>query len=424
MNGGHYIKSKDGFALVAEMMNALLFEQFLAEESYVVLENLIEEIQNDFIGVQDDLDYENYNDFKTSWEQCKNSQKDLVNAFMKWKENSGDENVQYWTYFVDEIYPIQRDMTYAIRVGNWQLFVSTVHRALDLFFACGKTNYSREAPLFYEDCKDLERKFPQVYRAFEQRAFVMYHSDRLGSAVGFDMALEKVYNKPAKIKGGIIGLTRRKEAVALWNLLKHEKDIIVADLAERCRLSEQEDELNFHHDFTPTTSEKGYERRVILTNYILSIGNPLTRSNKLINVVSAAEIPQDTVINALNTLEFGKNCYNDYKQKRLTDKQLSIHETITANRNYFKITPTSTANNKPASKCLGNNTVSDVVRYIDYAQLRGYNTEKLLKYELTYTAFYLEKKDEKLGTKLKKSAKSLLLNELVKELPIVQRNIK
>jgi len=42
-----------------------------------------------------------------------------------------------------------------------------------------------------------------------------------GSAVGFDMALEKCYNKPVKVAGGTIGVTRQKDAVAVWNLLKH-----------------------------------------------------------------------------------------------------------------------------------------------------------------------------------------------------------
>ena len=36
------------------------------------------------------------------------------------------------------------------------------------------------------------------------------------------------------------------------------------------------------------------------------------------------------------------------------------------------------------------------------AQLRGYDTQQLLSYELTAFAFYLEKKDDKLHSKLKK----------------------
>ena len=41
------------------------------------------------------------------------------------------------------------------------------------------------------------------------------------------MTLEKCYNKHAKVAGGIIGMANEKEAVALWNLLKHETYIHV-----------------------------------------------------------------------------------------------------------------------------------------------------------------------------------------------------
>ena len=51
-----------------------------------------------------------------------------------------------------------------------------------------------------------------------------------GSAVLMDQALEQYYNKPAKGAGGIIGYTRRKENVALWNLIKQEKELFVSFL--------------------------------------------------------------------------------------------------------------------------------------------------------------------------------------------------
>ena len=38
-----------------------------------------------------------------------------------------------------------------------------------------------------------------------------------------DKALEKEYNKVAKGHGGVIGVTREKNVVARWNLIKHEK---------------------------------------------------------------------------------------------------------------------------------------------------------------------------------------------------------
>ena len=38
-----------------------------------------------------------------------------------------------------------------------------------------------------------------------------------------DQALEKAYNKPAMVQGGIIGISRRKQAVCEGNIIKHEK---------------------------------------------------------------------------------------------------------------------------------------------------------------------------------------------------------
>ena len=41
----------------------------------------------------------------------------------------------------------------------------------------------------------------------------MRHSSRKNSDVPMDQALEKAYNKPKKSSVGVIGFTRRKEAV-------------------------------------------------------------------------------------------------------------------------------------------------------------------------------------------------------------------
>ena len=300
MNGGDYVKNKDGFALIAEVMNSIMFKQFLVEEPATNLQ--LSDMLYDVSRFVANLD--SYDEFKIGWEHCKTFQKHILDAYEVWKSSSGNENVQYWAYFIDQVYPIQRDFNHSVRTGDWNLFVSSVYHSLDLFFACGKTNYSRWAPLFYKDLKDMNRKFPDLHKAFLQKEFVMYHSERLGSAVGFDMALEKVYNKPAKIKGG---MTRRKEAVALWNLIKHEKYLFVADLSDLCRLSDNDDELNYQIMISDATTVQGYERFEMLSHTILSIGNPFARSTRLHNIMSGAEIPQYIVTNALNLLNFGKN---------------------------------------------------------------------------------------------------------------------
>ena len=82
--------------------------------------------------------------------------------------------------------------------------------------------------------------------------FVM-NCNRKGSGVPFDQALEQCYNRPAKVSGGIIGVTRKKDAVALWDITKHKKDQYVHLL----KMQEDVDgELSLHHDFNQSTAKK------------------------------------------------------------------------------------------------------------------------------------------------------------------------
>ena len=59
----------------------------------------------------------------------------------------------------------------------------------------------------------------------------------------FDQAIEQSYNCPAKVSGGIIGVTRKKDAVALWDIIKHKKD-------EYVHLLKKRDEVDGNYGFT------------------------------------------------------------------------------------------------------------------------------------------------------------------------------
>ena len=51
--------------------------------------------------------------------------------------------------------------------------MSSVRGSLPIFFAFGRTNYARFAPIFFEDYMDLERKFPAMYDHFLNGGFVV-----------------------------------------------------------------------------------------------------------------------------------------------------------------------------------------------------------------------------------------------------------
>lgn len=48
------------------------------------------------------------------------------------------------------------------------------------------------------------------------------HGSKKFSSVAMEQGIDMCYNKPAKGQGDIIGMTRRKEAIALQGIIKHE----------------------------------------------------------------------------------------------------------------------------------------------------------------------------------------------------------
>ena len=183
-----------------------------------------------------------------------------------------------------------------------------VQEVFPYFFAKGRTHYSRYSPLFLDDCMDLQRKFPEIYKHFLEGGFVCYLSDGQDSGIGFDMGLEKVYKFAAKATSGIIGITRRKIAVAFWDLMKHEKDQYVVFMKGAVLLHDESkslsSELNsLYHEFSERQAEKSHERVNLLIKHIKDIGSPFfgNAPNKLHSIVTKEELNRYDVECLLNT---------------------------------------------------------------------------------------------------------------------------
>ena len=301
LKGGDYMKAKDGINMIAESILRLQYEAFLESDEFILCKEEIDLDGIEFDIVQQVLTkvYDNSggNDFESCWESYKVSLDRLHKAFLEFKgSNHGNENFLYWELFLKDMFHCARDFEVSVRTGNWELFLSAVERSLGIFFGTGKPNYSRYGALFYQDCLDVQRKFPALHKHFKDGNFVCYLSERKGSAIGFDQALEKAYNFTAKAAGGIIGSTRQKEAVALWNIIKHHKDLFVSFLKETADIGEHQGELNhLHHKFNLKSAGKGKSRVEKLVNYIETVGNPfeVDSSAKLINLTSR-EVVENT----------------------------------------------------------------------------------------------------------------------------------
>ena len=124
------------------------------------------------------------------------------------------------------------------------MYFKWINKCLKIFFAFDRINYSRWCTLFLDDCLKLQETHPHIYNEFKKGNFAVQYSNKRFSSVPLDQALEQHYNKPAKVSGGIIGITRQKVAVAKHDLIRHEKENLTKFLRTFCGLDE--DEYNFH----------------------------------------------------------------------------------------------------------------------------------------------------------------------------------
>ena len=145
------------------------------------------------------------------------------------------------------------------------------------------------------------------------------HEYYKGSGVPFDQALEQCYNRPAKVSGGIIGVTRKKDAVALWGIIKHKKDQFVDLLKKKNDIQE---ELSLHHDFNPSTTTMIISMVRDIEQYLLKVCNPLQDQTVLKNILTGEVVTNVKVDKLICCIREGREAYTRFLNDRLKEKSL------------------------------------------------------------------------------------------------------
>jgi len=94
-----------------------------------------------------------------------------------------------------------------------------------------------------------------------------------------DKALEKAYNKPAKGQGGITWFTRRKEAVAQFNLIMHEK-VCISSFLQSITHTAIQDEYTLYHELSDSITKRDAENVKEAVEYKKNRSNPFTTEIK------------------------------------------------------------------------------------------------------------------------------------------------
>lgn len=403
LKGSHYSRALRGLSLLEEVMHQLLWKQFLQQQGDSLnLTKLFSEVAL----LQRYCNEKNSRESQSTLEKCKELLHDIIPTYDKFVAKGEDQSdiFKYWCTFITYLFPLLRDLTRSLREGNWELHLSAVQRALPLFFAFDKTHYSRWGSVFYEDCLQLPYKFPSIHAEFLKGQFVVKNSTRKFSNVPMDQALEQMYNKPAKGHGGIVGITRRKEAVAQYDLTRQEKFLISAFLREFCGLND-EDECSLHHEFSTATTKHDEISIKQMLAYIQERDNPfdLLNNKKMRNFVTGKETSDEKSKYLLNCISLGQQAYEEFVKTRFKDKEKSLFDPIKKTSKQHKICKDSTADIQKDT--------NNALHIIDIARARGYDISQLLTYEITSNSYYLTKDGY-----LRKSLKSELTHVIEKRL--------
>lgn len=398
LKGKHYSRGIRGMGIIAEALQRILLREFFANTEYDKYKSLFAHIN----ALEKSCKEKDHVSARKEMEDAHHLLQDFNEDFKVFIK-TGEERSKsfcYWSTFLYELFPILRDIIRADREGKWELHMSAFQRALPLFFSFGKINYARWGSVYYEDCLNLEESHPNVFESFLRGGFVVQIGEKTFSSVGMDQGLEMCYNKPAKGQGGIIGMTRRKEAVALQDIIKHDTYSVNMLHRRMCGITEN-DEYVLHHEFSDIITQKDNQCVLKMMNFITDRYNPfvLTDQDKVINFATGKHLPDAKVEFSLNCITEGCKQYNDFRDEvfRQRSKQL-LHPLSKKKFIKEKIGIRSF----DASK-----ETSSAQRIIEIGRERGYSIDNLLTYELTSTSFFLTKDGE-----LHKTNKSELVHEI------------
>ena len=122
----------------------------------------------------------------------------------------------------------------------------------------------------------IEKYLSRYFWLFHE-GFVVAQSLRKGSYIPMDMILKKKHNNLAKRPSWIIDVSRKKEAVCKWNLIRHDKLPYTSNL-EFLWNHIAGDEYNLDHKFSPSANKADKIAVDTLFEYFKDCINPFNFS--------------------------------------------------------------------------------------------------------------------------------------------------
>ena len=379
LRGDHYDRSTKLYFIINEALTRLQLKAFFTLERLQKYKNELEILED----LKNAISEESVDEAKKLLEIFTERSQALINDFEKFVAIRSNESPMF-RYFNNVLIMIGivHNKHKSIRTGNWNMYVDSLKKQQPIFHVTDRIHYSRFGPIHLEDCLNLERDMPQVYNQFIMGAFTVKLTDRPFSSIAIDQSLESGINKPAKGPEGVKGLTKKKDAVTVWNLIFHEMIGISSFYREILGLQNDNDDLAVHHELNTSTTEFFEESVSKLVKYFLARINPFQDGvMPLQDLVGGQLVDEKAAEKLLNVFEIGCAKFNEFRQKRIVKKEVPLSDTIHQTKlPSFKTTYTEAVKKKASQKL---DSVHQSHRIIDIARERNYDIKKLLGYDIT-----------------------------------------
>ena len=178
-------------ALVCKLMSPLVG----SENEAVEIEDLKTDL--DVIANADgsniDLDMSKYPSLSKLLELLENYKSDLKNC---------SRTAKLWIQYLEFI-EIVKDFIRSERTGNWNLYLFTLSRMINLFAATGHIHYAKSARLHLQNMLELKTTHRWVYEQFSQGYHTVRRTDKFWAGLWADLIIEQVMMRSIKSNGGL-----------------------------------------------------------------------------------------------------------------------------------------------------------------------------------------------------------------------------
>eukprot|EP00057_Strongylocentrotus_purpuratus_P021683 XP_011676157.1 PREDICTED: uncharacterized protein LOC105444073 [Strongylocentrotus purpuratus] len=308
ISGHHYNRSIRAHKCIMEAMERLRWQAYissLSDVDYASTYEILAKLQSDF-PTSSFTEFVRGEEFQAMASSYR--------SFVK-QRSTQDPTFALWSSYIEMVEVILLFLR-ATRQGDWQLHLSSIRSFLPWFFAYDRTNYARYLPAYWHEMSHLPNSHPLIYKAFMEGKFVVHRQTEHGfCGVACDQTIEQTCNRDTKTKGGMIGFTRNKGAVARWLLSQHERSAI----SKQCEEMAGKDHTSaLKKDLTVSNMEKVEGDVCAVVETVEAMINPFQENNEeLLHLASGVIASADVCKDYTAAYTSGDEAFKTFCEERL-----------------------------------------------------------------------------------------------------------